>query len=324
MSRNSSEARPLVPEASTAAELPASVAVIGAGTMGTGIAIVFAAAGCADLRLMSRHEATLRQAASRIAGAALSPDTGPGPIRLTTSLAEAAAGSELIIESISEDLDAKVGVLHSVEACVSDSAILASNTSSVPIDDLAAGLARPGRFAGYHCFNPPEMIELVEVVSGRDTAADTIDQLCQWAVSAGRAPIHVRRAVPGFIANRLQYALLREAFALVEDGVCSYADVDEVVRMSIGARWAAIGPFETMDLAGLDVHAAVASRLYPELASSTTVPPAVLEMVSDGALGCKTGRGLRGNYSAEDVARIEAGRNRVLLALCALRERERT
>ena len=310
MSRNSSEARPLVPEASTAAELPASVAVIGAGTMGTGIAIVFAAAGCADLRLMSRHEATLRQAASRIAGAALSPDTGPGPIRLTTSLAE--------------DLDAKVGVLHSVEACVSDSAILASNTSSVPIDDLAAGLARPGRFAGYHCFNPPEMIELVEVVSGRDTAADTIDQLCQWAVSAGRAPIHVRRAVPGFIANRLQYALLREAFALVEDGVCSYADVDEVVRMSIGARWAAIGPFETMDLAGLDVHAAVASRLYPELASSTTVPPAVLEMVSDGALGCKTGRGLRGNYSAEDVARIEAGRNRVLLALCALRERERT
>ena len=324
MSRNSSEARPLVPEASTAAELPASVAVIGAGTMGTGIAIVFAAAGCADLRLMSRHEATLRQAASRIAGAALSPDTGPGPIRLTTSLAEAAAGSELIIESISEDLDAKVGVLHSVEACVSDSAILASNTSSVPIDDLAAGLARPGRFAGYHCFNPPEMIELVEVVSGRDTAADTIDQLCQWAVSAGRAPIHVRRAVRGFIANRLQYALLREAFALVEDGVCSYADVDEVVRMSIGARWAAIGPFETMDLAGLDVHAAVASRLYPELASSTTVPPAVLEMVSDGALGCKTGRGLRGNYSAEDVARIEAGRNRVLLALCALRERERT
>jgi 3-hydroxybutyryl-CoA dehydrogenase len=291
--------------------------------MGTGIAIVFAAAGCADLRLMSRHEATLRQAASRIAGAALSADSRSA-MRLTTSLAEAAAGSELIIESISEDLDAKAGLLRSVEACVPDSAILASNTSSVPIDDLAAGLARPGRFAGYHCFNPPEMIELVEVVSGRDTAAETIGQLCRWAVSAGRAPIHVRHAVPGFIANRLQYALLREAFALVEDGVCGYADVDEVVRMSIGARWAAIGPFETMDLAGLDVHAAVASRLYPELASSTTVPPAVLEMVSDGALGCKTGRGLRGNYSAEDVARIEAGRDRVLLALSALRERERT
>jgi 3-hydroxybutyryl-CoA dehydrogenase len=324
VSRNSSEARLPVPEATTAPELPASVAVIGAGTMGTGIAIVFAAAGCADLRLMSRHEATLRQAASRIAGAALLPDSRAGAIRLTTSLAEAAGGSELIIESISEDLDAKVGLLRSVEACVPDSAILASNTSSVPIDDLAAGLARPGRFAGYHCFNPPEMIELVEVVSGRDTAAETIGQLCRWAVSAGRAPIHVRRAVPGFIANRLQYALLREAFALVEDGVCGYADVDEVVRMSIGARWAAIGPVETMDLAGLDVHAAVASRLYPELASNATVPPAVLKMVSDGALGCKTGRGLRGNYSAGDVARIEARRDRVLLALRALRERERT
>lgn len=94
--------------------------------------------------------------------------------------------------------------------------------------------------------------------------------------------------------------------------------------MSIGARWAAVGPFETVDLAGLDVHAAVASRLYPELARSTTVPTDVLAMVSDGRLGCKTGRGLRGDYSEEAAARIEAGRDRALLALSALRERERT
>ncbi len=162
------------------------------------------------------------------------------------------------------------------------------------------------------------MIELVEVVSGRGTAEETILQLQAWTRSAGKTPIHVRRAIPSFVANRLQYALLREAYALVEDGVCSYADVDEVVRLSIGARWAAIGPFETMDLAGLDVHAAVAKQLYPQLSRSTTVPEALLRRVQNGALGCKSGRGLRGDYASDDVASLESRRTQVLKALSAL------
>jgi len=162
------------------------------------------------------------------------------------------------------------------------------------------------------------MIELVEVVSGRDTAEETIQQLQAWTRSVGKTPIHVLRAVPGFVANRLQYALLREAYALVEDGVCSCVDVNEVVRLSIGARWAAIGPFETMDLAGLDVHAAVAKQLYPQL-SWSTLPEAVLRLVQDGALGCKSGWALRGDYAPDDVASLQNRRTQVLKALSALR-----
>ena len=185
-------------------------------------------------------------------------------------------------------------------------------------------MTRRGTFAGHYWFNPPKMIEPVEVVSGRDTAEETIQQLQAWTRSVGKTPIHVLRAAPGFVANRLQYALLREAYALVHDGVCSYADVDEVVRLSIGARWAAIGPFETMDLAGLDVHAAVAKQLYPQLSRSTTVPEAVLRLVQDGALGCKSGRGLRGDYAPDDVASLENRRTQVLKALSALRMGDRS
>ncbi len=302
------------------------MAVIGAGAMGTGIAIVFAAAGCPDVRLMSRHKATLQQAANRIAGAALPPDSRHGAIGLTTSLAEAAGGSELIIESISEDLDAKVSLLRSVEACVSGSAILASNTSSVPIDDLGyRGWRGPaGSPRSYHCFNPPEMIELVEVVSGRDTAAGTIAQLCRWAVSAGRAPIHVRRAVPGFIANRLQYALLREA---VRAGRGRRVRLRRRGRGGPDVYWRPLGRHRAVRDDGSGGPGCARCRGQPALSGPrdqhdrATRPG---EMVSDGALGCKTGRGLRGNYSAEDVARIEAGRDRMLLAMRALRERERT
>ena len=152
--------------------------------------------------------------------------------------------------------------------------------------------------AGYHCFNQPEMIELVEVVSGHDTAAETIGLLCRWALSARPGADSCPPGGTGLHRQPAAVCPAARAFALAADGVCGYADVDEVVRTSIGARCAAVGPFETVDLAGLDVHAAVASRLYPELARSTTVQTDVLAMVSDGRLGCKTGRGLRGDCSA--------------------------
>jgi len=127
-----------------------------------------------------------------------------------------------------------------------------TNTSSLPLAVLADGLERPERFASLHWFNPPELIELVEVVGSEGTAPETIETLQAWVEALGKAPIVVRRDVPGFVANRLQHALLREAYALVDAGVCSLADVDRAVTHGLGARWAAIGPFETMDLAGLD------------------------------------------------------------------------
>jgi 3-hydroxybutyryl-CoA dehydrogenase len=136
----------------------------------------------------------------------------------------------------------------------------------------------------------------------------------------GKAPVVVRRDVPGFVANRLQYALLREAYALVDAGVCSFADVDRAVTHALGARWAAIGPFETMDLAGLDVHAAVAANLWPELSRSSEPSPAIQEALDAGALGVKSGRGVRGAYEPADAAALQARRDRVLRGLPGLRD----
>jgi 3-hydroxybutyryl-CoA dehydrogenase len=136
----------------------------------------------------------------------------------------------------------------------------------------------------------------------------------------GKEPVVVRRDVPGFIVNRLQYALLREAYALVDADVCSFEDVDRTVVHGLGSRWAAIGPFETMDLAGLDVHAAVAANLWPELASGSEPTPTIADVLATGALGVKNGRGLRGDYDEAAAATLKERRERVLRGLRSLRE----
>jgi 3-hydroxybutyryl-CoA dehydrogenase len=190
-----------------------------------------------------------------------------------------------------------------------------TDTSSIAIDDLAAALDRPESFAGMHWFNPPELVLLVEIVSGSRTDRDVAQRLVAWTRALGKRPVHLRRDIAGFIANRIQYAVLREAFALVREGVCDYADVDETMKAGLGARWAAIGPFETLDLAGLDVHETVARRLYPLLANDREPAPQVRALVADGHLGCKTGRGLYGAYDEEAIGALSRRRAEVLLAL---------
>jgi 3-hydroxybutyryl-CoA dehydrogenase len=291
-------------------ELPREVAVIGAGTMGAGIARVFADGGAA-VRLMSRRKASLAAAQQRL---------GTGSVRLTTSLDEALRGADLVVETIVEEAEPKREVLARAEKLAGPDAILTTNTSSLPLSALADALGRPERFAGLHFLNPPELVELVEVVGAERTASEVLDALVDWMEELGKAPIVVRRDVPGFVVNRLQYALLREAYALVDGGVCSFADVDRAVSHGLGARWAAIGPFETMDLAGLDVHAAVAANLLPELANETEPSPSIERVLETGALGVKSGRGLRGQYSPADAAALSARRDRVLRGLGALRE----
>ena len=290
--------------------LPREVAVIGAGTMGAGIARLFADGG-ASVRLMARREASLAAARERL---------GAGPIGLTTSLDEALRGADLVVETIVEEAEPKRAVLSRAEELAAGGAVLTTNTSSLPLAALEDALSAPERFAGLHFLNPPELVELVEVVGAQRTSPEILDTLVGWMEELGKAPIVVRRDVPGFVANRLQYALLREAYALVDAGVCSFADVDRAVSRGLGARWAAIGPFETMDLAGLDVHAAVAANLWPELANEAEPSPSIARVLETGALGVKTGRGLRGRYSPADAAALSARRDRVLSGLGALRE----
>lgn len=287
------------------------MAVFGAGTMGAGIARVFAEAG-ASVRLCARRESTLETARGRL-------DETAAQVRLTTSADEALDAAELVIETISEEAEPKRVLLARAEKRASHGAILTTNTSSLPLAALAGALRRPERFAGLHWFNPPELVELVEVVGGERTSPETLEALVRWMERLGKAAVIVRRDVPGFVANRLQYALLREAYALVDAGVCSFADVDRAVTHGLGARWAAIGPFQTMDLAGLDVHAAVATNLWPELSQESEPSPAIGRALEAGALGVKSGAGLRGEYEPADAAALVARRDRVLRGLPGLR-----
>jgi len=292
--------------------LPEEVAVIGAGAMGAGIARVFADAG-ASVRLCARRESSLEAARPRLG-------EHVDRVRATTSHDEALAGAELVVETIVEELGPKRELLTQAEELAAPDAIVTTNTSSLPLAPLAAALRLPERFAGLHWLNPPELVELVEVVGAEETAPETLAALVDWMTQLGKAPVVVRRDVPGFVANRLQYALLREAYALVDAGVASFEDVDRAVVHGLGSRWAAIGPFETMDLAGLDVHAAVAANLWPELARGDTPSPTIARVLETGALGVKNGRGLRGDYGEADADALKKRRNRVLRGLRALRE----
>jgi 3-hydroxybutyryl-CoA dehydrogenase len=318
----------VTPAAPPAPAPPGSVAVLGAGTMGAGMALAFARAG-SRVTLVARREASLAKARQRIEeGLSVlhrpvfqMDRTGPdragevlGRIGMTTSMGDVGGEVDLILESIVESVEEKRTVLRAVEDRLDPTAVLATNTSSIPLGELSSGLRRPGRFAGMHWFNPPEMVELVEVVSGPETDAETVDLLSGWARAAGKSPVVIRHDIPGFVANRLQYALIREAYALVEAGVCGVEDVDRVVTVGLGPRWTAVGPFQAMDLAGLDVHRAVAERLFPSLAVDSAPPAWVGELVESGALGAKSGRGLCGSYDegavrtlAERFARLIRG-----------------
>lgn len=238
--------------------LPGRVAVVGAGTMGAGIARIFADAGT-SVRLTARHEASLEAAR---------PRTGEG-VLATTDLDEALAGADLVVETIVEEIEPKRAVLARAEELAAAGAVLTTNTSSLSLAEIGRDLRQPERFAGLHFLNPPELVRVVEVIGAGRTAPETLQTLKSWLESLGKAPVVVLEEVPGFVLNRLQYALLREAYALVDAGVCTFEDVDRAVTAGLGARWAAIGPFETMDLAGLDVHAAVAANLWPELATTS-------------------------------------------------------
>jgi 3-hydroxybutyryl-CoA dehydrogenase len=287
--------------------------------MGTGIACVLALGG-GTVRVVARREATLAAAEARVESIARElsvPDPAAFAARLTftTSVEQALEGAELVVESIAEDLAAKTELLAIAERVAAPGAVLATNTSSLSIASLAAGLEQPGRFAGLHWFNPPELVPLVEVVAGEDTDPAVVETLRVWMEALGKAPIVLRRDTPGFVGNRLQYGLVREAWALIEEGVCGFEDVDRALTHGLGARWAAVGPFRIADLAGLEVYLAVIRNLYPELSPAQEPARALVEAVDSGALGVKSGRGLLGGYDAADSARIAEARNAMLRAV---------
>ncbi|SDR73150.1 3-hydroxyacyl-CoA dehydrogenase family protein [Agrococcus carbonis] len=254
-----------------------TIAVLGAGVMGAGIARVLARAGH-EVRVFDvRAEAAAD--AARAAGAS-AHDT----------VEAAVDGATIVLEAAPERLELKHELIARVEAANAD-AVIASNTSSIGADALAAGMRDASRLVIAHFFNPADTVPLVEVVPGPATPQATVGRMVALLEAAGKTAVPLAQQVPGFIANRLQAALYREAMHLVELGVASAEQVDAVVTAGLGPRWALAGPFEVMDLGGLDVWTSVADGIFPTLGDASAAPAMLRERAERGDLGAKAGRG---------------------------------
>lgn len=274
-----------------------AVTVIGAGLMGHGIAQVFAMAGH-ETTLTDPDARALRAAPGHIARnldqAGRRPDAVLARLHLAASLREAASGAGLVIEAAPERIELKQALFAELAACAPRSAILASNTSVIPITRIGEKLdpqAR-SRLVGTHWWNPPHLVPLVEVVRTADTDEAVFERTVRLLQAAGKHPVKVLKDVPGFIGNRLQHALWREALSLVHQGVCDARTIDEVVTQSFGMRLPVLGPMENADLVGLELTRAVHRILFPDLDGSPEPSPLLTELLEQGREGMRTGKGL--------------------------------
>jgi len=300
-----------------------TVAVIGAGTMGPGMTAVFAGHGF-DVRLTDVKPDVLERAKTTIetvyatlsTGGMLTAaaiDAARTRVSLTLDVAEAVRGADFVVEAIPERLDLKQRLFADIEPRVSDETILASNTSGIPITELGKAVKRPERVIGMHWSNPPHLIPVIEVIRGDRTGQPAVEATRRVVERVGMVPVLVRRDVPGFVENRILYAIMREALHLLESGIASAEDIDTITKWGIGYKLSVIGPLELLDVAGLDIYQSVASYLNADLSSRTDVSPLITRKVDAGELGIKTGRGLF-EYRPEEIPPLMQRRMKLLLA----------
>jgi 3-hydroxybutyryl-CoA dehydrogenase len=299
----------------------ARVAVIGGGMMGTGVAQVFAAAGH-EVVLQDLYEEALQRAPGAIAGsltylaenglfAADGVEAAVGRVRTTTDLRAAAEGADFVIECVFEDLALKQGVFEELDGFCPPETVLCTNTSVMSIAEIGARARHKERVVGTHFWNPPYLIPLVEVVRTADVADAVVTRTMDLLRSAGKHPIDCKKDVPGFVANRLQHALWREAISIVEHGIADAATVDESIRFGPGLRLPILAPMETADMVGLDLTLAIHDYILPHLESSGAPSPLLRQKVEAGDLGFKTGRGFQ-EWSADDA---DASRRKLMAYL---------
>ena len=294
------------------------VAVIGGGMMGTGIAQVFAAAGH-EVALQDVYEVALERAPGAISGnltylaenglfAADKIEDAVGRVRTTTHLGDAVDGADFVVECVFEELALKQEVFEQLDGLCPPETVLCTNTSVMSITEIAAKAKRKARIVGTHFWNPPYLIPLVEVVRTADVAEVVVERTIDLLRRAGKHPIDCRKDVPGFVANRLQHALWREAISIVEHGIADAATVDESIRFGPGLRLPVLAPMENADMVGLDLTLAIHDYILPHLESSGAPSPLLRERVAAGDLGFKTGRGFQ-DWSPEDA---DASRRRLV------------
>lgn len=277
-----------------------TVLIAGSGVMGASFAQIFARHNyqvilydIVDTALeKAKHLITINQQAEIDQGnltRAQSEDL-LSRIRYTVSK-DCFSQADFVLEAIAERMEIKHVFWSELSKAVREEAILATNTSGLSISEIGRAVWKPERFAGMHWVNPPHLIPLVEVIAGEKSAEETIKTVYDVALSLGQKPVKVHKDPPGFILNRLQYAVVREACHCVEQGYASIEDVDNVMKYGLGLRYAAIGPFETMDFGGLDIFNHVGSYLFDQLSKEGGVPRILKEAYEAGKYGVKNGCG---------------------------------
>lgn len=288
--------------------------------MGSGIAHVLAAAGH-GVELFEPSPEARAALPGRLA--ALREQLGlgelPGPVSVHDSLADAVGAAAFVVEAGPERLAVKREIFTELEAAAPAEAILATNTSALPIAEVTAWMKTPERALGAHFWNPPHLVSLVEVVEAEATGEAAVAATIELLAGAGMRPVHVKADIPGFIGNRLQHALKREAIALVAAGVADAETIDDVVKLGFGARLAVLGPLEQSDLVGLDLTKAIHDTVIQDLDVTPHTHPYLDQLVKEGALGMKTGRGFR-TWTPEEA---QAVRDRLSRFLAEAAERSK-
>lgn len=291
-----------------------NIAVIGAGLMGHSIAQIFLAAGH-KVALQDPDLEVLNSAPQRIAdifslleqNAELQKN-----LSLHEDLNEAVAEANFVVEAGPEKLDIKQNIFKQLGELTSPTTILATNTSAIPIGEITAGINSPDRAVGAHFWNPPHLVRLVEVVQTEATSDKTLQEAMSLFEQIGMKPVHLTRDVPGFIGNRLQHAMKREAIALIEQGICDAETIDTVVKHGFGSRLAVLGPMEQSDLVGLNLTLDIYKTLFPTLNNCAEPPQLLVDKVNKGELGMRTGKGFR-DWTPESAEQVKSDLQRYLL-----------
>ena len=301
-----------------------SVAVIGTGIMGAGIAAGFIAQNIPVAilgRSKDKADACLDKAitlAKKIGIVGEGASKEGADIRkhqLTGILEDWQNWNQFswVIETVAENLELKKQVFKYLDQVVPTDTPIGSNSSGFPISKIAEGLKTANRMMGAHYFMPAEVVPLVEIVMGQNTELKYAEQACELYKSIEKKPVLVKKDIPGFLANRIQHALMREALSLVQEGIATPADIDDAVRYSFGFRYAAVGPMTQKEISGWDGMANAAKEIYPSLSNITALPPKVVQLMADGKTGMKAGEGFR-KWTPEEIKIVSDSYSRRLKA----------
>lgn len=296
---------------------------LGTGTMGHGTAVAFAMAGY-NVRMFGRSDESVARGMKGINAALatykehklVSTEDIPAilaRIKGVTTLEEAAEGADFVIESVAEELEVKHKVFTTLDKLCGPHTIFATNTSGLSPTAVAEAISRKDKFVVAHFWNPPHLVPLVEVVPGKHTSGETVDITWKLMEKIGKKPVALKREALGFIGNRLQMALLREALYIVEQGIATPEAVDTTMKYSLGRRLSTTGPLESVDLGGLDIFYNIASYLCQDLDNRCTIPNALIEAKASGNIGSKSGKGIYDWTKPEKLNQIKKTRETILL-----------